>query len=444
MVDAGPTDNHTDTDGRAEHTISHDISGCLASRIGRHGLTTTEHASGLQRVDSALAGLRTAFRDGRLPFLTLCQEQQDLVAAHAALQRLSAGAGTIIFLGTGSVCVAAEALAQVAGWNIPGTADPAQKNRPRTRFYDNLDPRTLRGMLSGIDLTSTRFVFLMADGGNQLSLAQALVVVSTYDQAGLSAKLPDVILGITQVETGETATPLRALLSEYDISALDLPAGVDGAFAILSCAALLPAMARGLDAGALRNAAAATLTQVLSQEPGHNSGVLNAAATIHALVCRDGLRSHVIMPFADRLQKLAVWSADIWLQTAGQCAQTPTPVAALGPRDSQSLLPHLLQGHRGQLVTLWDLPSADIGPVIHSGPGATPDISALAGRSIGDLVASHHQTLAEELVAAGRPVRSIHISEPDERGIGALIMHTMLEALLFAEQAKSESSPAHS
>jgi hypothetical protein len=56
----------------------------------------------------------------------------------------SDGAGTIVFFGTGGYSLGGQTLAQLAGWNIPGGADAVQKQRPRTRFYDNLDPVTLQ------------------------------------------------------------------------------------------------------------------------------------------------------------------------------------------------------------------------------------------------------------------------------------------------------------
>jgi glucose-6-phosphate isomerase len=44
--------------------------------------------------------------------------------------------------------------------------------RPRTRFYDNLDARTLSRALSTLDLASTRFVVISKSGNTPETLVQ--------------------------------------------------------------------------------------------------------------------------------------------------------------------------------------------------------------------------------------------------------------------------------
>ena len=49
-----------------------------------------------------------------------------------------------MFFGTGGSSLGGQTLAQLGGWGIPGDdGNGGQRDRPRTRFYDNLDPRTL-------------------------------------------------------------------------------------------------------------------------------------------------------------------------------------------------------------------------------------------------------------------------------------------------------------
>ena len=59
-------------------------------------------------------------------------------------------------------------------------------------------------------------------------------------------------------------------------------------------------------------------------------------------------------------------------------------------------------------------------------------LEALAGRPCGDLVAAQGEAIAEALREAGRPVRTIDIPRLDERSMGALLMHFMLETILAA------------
>jgi glucose-6-phosphate isomerase len=73
-----------------------------------------------------------------------------------------------------------------------------------------------------------------------------------------------------------------------------------------------------------------------------------------------------------------------------------------------------------------------------TGPRVAPDLAKLAnadylaGRAAGDLVAAQQRAIPEALIEAGRPVRTIDLEALDERALGALMMHFMLETILAA------------
>jgi glucose-6-phosphate isomerase len=54
----------------------------------------------------------------------------------------------------------------------------------------------------------------------------------------------------------------------------------------------------------------------------------------------------------------------------------------------------------------------------------------LGGRTIGDVVDAQSHAVAEALTKAGRPVRTFDIETLDERSMGALLMHFMIETIL--------------
>lgn len=71
-----------------------------------------------------------------------------------------------------------------------------------------------------------------------------------------------------------------------------------------------------------------------------------------------------------------------------------------------------------------------------TGPQVTADLAKLAhaeylsGHTTGDLVAAQQKAIPEALIAAKRAVRTIDIERLDERALGALMMHFMLETIL--------------
>jgi len=55
-----------------------------------------------------------------------------------------------------------------------------------------------------------------------------------------------------------------------------------------------------------------------------------------------------------------------------------------------------------------------------------------AGKTMGDLVAAQGRATAETLAKNGCPVRTIHLPVLDERHLGELLMHFMLETIIAA------------
>jgi glucose-6-phosphate isomerase len=60
-----------------------------------------------------------------------------------------------------------------------------------------------------------------------------------------------------------------------------------------------------------------------------------------------------------------------------------------------------------------------------------PLIGYLAGRYVGDLTDCQQRATAETFARNGRPVRTLAIGKLDERVMGALLMHFMLETIIM-------------
>ena len=53
----------------------------------------------------------------------------------------------------------------------------------------------------------------------------------------------------------------------------------------------------------------------------------------------------------------------------------------------------------------------------------------MGGKAIGDVVDAQSHAVVDALREAGRPVRTFDLPEMNERAIGALLMHFMLETI---------------
>lgn len=417
---------------RAEITGAYRMSvgGCLADALDGHGLDAASLDRWLDRGRAGFTQLQDEARAGKLGLLAIVRETADIAAASAALEQLSKGAKTLVFFGTGGSSLGGQTLAQVAGWDIPGAADDAQRQRPRTRFYDNLDPDILGRAMTSLDFSTTRFVVTSKSGNTPETLTQALVALDAVTKAGLAARIPELFLGVTEPAVAGRTNGLRQLLESFGVPVLDHHTGIGGRYSVLSNVGLLPALARGLDAHAIRAGAAAVVDALLAaKEPRTFAPALGAALAI-GLAKEKGVSIHVMMPYADRLQRFSHWFVQLWAESLGKRGEGTSPIACLGPLDQHSQLQLFMDGPRHHLMTVLRLPNRGKGPRVDPALAARAGFQEMAGRTVGDLVASQTDGVPAALMSAGRPVRMFEVADVSERTVGALLMHFMLETIL--------------
>jgi glucose-6-phosphate isomerase len=410
--------------------FSQSIDGALDETIGAHGLDRVGLARWLARVEPEIDRLREDYVTGRLPLLRLPEETADISRAEAALARLSEGAHTIVFFGIGGSSLGGQTLAQLGGWNVPGGMDEQQRGRPRTRFYDNLDPGSLGRAIDALDLAATRFVLISKSGNTHETLVQALVALQAVKAAGLEREIPRLFLGLTEPAADGTSNGLRSLLAAHQIPVLEHHTGIGGRYSALTNVGLLPALARGLDVRALRAGARAVVDLLRSAEkPDLVPAALGAALNV-AMAKERKIRVLVMMPYADRLGRFAHWFVQLWAESLGKNGEGTTPIACLGPVDQHSQLQLFMDGPREHLITVLRLATAGTGPRLDPALATAAGVGELAGRTVGDLVSAQSHAVPTALARAGRPVRVIDIGRLDSYTMGALMMHFMLETIL--------------
>jgi glucose-6-phosphate isomerase len=410
------------------------IAGCLESSIGQYGLRDEELARYLNSLSPALARLQEDYRTGRLPHLRIPEMTDDIIEAEAAFERLCRGARVVIFFGTGGSSLGGQTLAQLGGWHIPGTADQAQRHRPRTRFYDNLDGATLQSAIESFDdLDGVRFVVISKSGGTPETLVQALAALSATKNAGLAARIPDLFLGVTEPAVEGKPNGLRQLFELHGIPLLDHHPGIGGRYSVFTNVGLLAAMARGLDSRAVRAGAASVVDALCAATSPADFSPAHGAATVVAMSRERGIRAQVMMPYSDRLGRFSHWFAQLWAESLGKEGEGTAPISCLGPLDQHSQLQLFMDGPREYLITVVRVPTAGTGPSVDPDLATAAGLDYLAGRKAGDLVSAQAEALPEALREAGRPVRTFDLDALDERSLGASMMHMMLETILAAD-----------
>lgn len=395
-----------------------DIAGCLAWRIADAGLSEAELAETMEALRPAIRRLTVEHRAGLMPHLALPERRDDLAALQRIAQRYRRIETTLV-LGIGGSSLGGQAVcALVKG----GPLRPADEG-PQVVFLENIDPDTFGPWLDFAERQNAGFIVISKSGSTAETAAQML---AAWDRMRAAAG-PDAAADRFTVMTEPTDNPLARLARGYRMRLVDHDPKLGGRYSVLSTGAL-PAMIAGLDVTALRLGAQEAVTNFLNaQSPVDCPPVLGAA--LHLAFAKRGRRIHVMMPYADALRPFALWHAQLWGESLGKGGHGTTPVAALGPVDQHSQLQLWLDGPRDKFFTLIQLDRAASGPSL-DGAEADERLHYLAGRTLGDLLEAEQRATAATLMNRRCPVRVFRVPRLDERALGALFMHFMIETIL--------------
>jgi glucose-6-phosphate isomerase len=352
------------------------------------------------------------------PPLALARRTDDLAGLAATANAIRARADDVVVLGIGGSSLGAQALLALA----PGA-------RPRLHMIENIDPVTWQRTMAGLDPARTQFIAVSRSGATPETVAQALLATAHVRATVGDGRLADHMM----VLTGPGPSPLRALAERFALPTLDHDPELSGRYSVLSNVGLLPAMIAGLDGGAVRAGAAAVLDQALAATDVSRVPSAIGAALQIGLARERGIVASVLMAYADALAPFGAWYVQLWAESLSKGGQGTLPVRAQGATDQHSQLQLYLDGPRDKLFTLVVLERAGSGPLLDPGLAGDPSIGYLEGRTLGDLMAAEQRATAETLIAAGRPTRVIRLPALDERGLGALLMHVMIETILAAD-----------
>ena len=396
-----------------------DIRGCLAARIGEAGLSPQQLDALCDEVMAALGRLRSDIEAGGLRGIAQARARDDLASLSARAARFADRFDDLVVIATGGSNRGAMALS--------GLHDHARAPR-RVHFLDNLDAHTLGALLAGLDLARTGFLAVSKSGATMEVMAQLLACIDALGAALGADAARDHLLAISA--PGDN--PLRQVAARLGFTILDHEPAIGGRYSVLSPVGLLPALYLGLDGAAVRGGAESVLAASLAASRAAESAPALGAAVAVGLLRHRAVDITVFMPYGDRLAPLSLWHAQLWAESLGKGGAGLTPLPANGPVDQHGLLQLFLDGPGDKMFTLLAGGGAE-GPAVRGDGLAVDAIRYLEGRTIAELVDATWHATAEALIARGRPTRLIRLEALDERTLGALFMHFMLETVLAAD-----------
>jgi glucose-6-phosphate isomerase len=368
----------------------------------------------LLQAQSQLKWLREQRASSALELLDLPRRRDDIDAAEVLVPRFRENTTDIVVLGIGGSSLGGRALAELR----------PPDSSPRIVFYDNPDPFSYAAALSRFDLRTTRFVAISKSGGTPETLAQVLAAADAIDKAGGGKYIEHHFIAVTEPKDNA----LRKFATGIGCPVLDHPEGIGGRYSVMTVVGMLPALLMGLNARAFREGAASVLDPILA---GADSASSAEGAALNFAAMNRGLRETVLWCYADRLRLFGAWFRQLWAESLGKDGKGTSPVDTLGPVDQHSQLQLYLGGPNDKLYTIVTTDMKGEGPVIPRDRAVALGLGYIAGRPIGDLVDAEARATADTLARHQRPVRRIHAPMIDERSMGALFMHFMLETIII-------------
>jgi glucose-6-phosphate isomerase len=303
--------------------------------------------------------------------------------------------------------------------------EEARDHYPRLFVLDNVDPRSVAGLLDRLDLRRTLFNVVSKSGSTAETMSQYLVVEGRLHEVLGEEPTKGHFLFTTDPEAGI----LRKIANEEGVPALEVPGNVGGRFSVLSAVGLLPAAIVGIDIGEVlsgaREMSERCRTPILAKNP---AGIL--ATLLHHADVSMGASIHVLMPYCDRLRSFAAWFQQLWAESLGKAKDRegrdvnrgPTPLPALGATDQHSLLQLLMEGPRDKVVIFAGVGGARDPVEVPRIREDLPALSYLGGHTLEGLLDTERRATMEALRQQGRPSLSIDLDDLNPHTLGALFM----------------------
>lgn len=394
-------------------TYTQKIENCFSEADDTNDWLYTAFGKALAQTEGIASTLLALKEQGRLPILSLPTEVEDLDELQTLPLVRDAEYENVVIVGIGGSSLGAQVLVSLA----------ENGNGPNLHFWDTLDFHVMEPHLKDEALQKTAFLLVSKSGSTPEILAQTLIVIEALNNFGGKDAVKKHALVIC--EPGDNA--LGRIATKWNLQRLDHDPNVGGRYSVFSLVGALPALIVGIDMKAVRAGA----QEVLDDAMTNPESAPRVGASLHkALHDISGVSLNVLMPYAKQLEPLTDWFRQLWAESIGKEGRGTTPIDALGPIDQHSQLQLWLDGPNDKFFTLIINNADDASPLMDvSLADNDPELDYLKDHRISDVVHAEGIATAETLAARGKYLRRMEIDRLDEKTLGALLMHFILETI---------------
>jgi glucose-6-phosphate isomerase len=288
------------------------------------------------------------------------------------------------------------------------------QKKPRVFIYDNVDPRTLKHILSLADLQSTS-VNVISKSGSTAETAASFLILWEKMKKVLDKEASKKFVITTDPGKGN----LRRIVQEEGLLSLPIPPGVGGRYSVLSPVGLLLAEVIGIKSDELLDGAKEIHNRCARPDIWENPAYL--FGTFLYLMEREKQRTiNVMVPYADSLKPLSEWFCQLWAESLGKQNKGLTPYPSLGTTDQHSQLQLWIEGPQDKVLVF--IRVNDYGVDIKM-PAVFKDVEGLnylSGHTLSELIKAEEEATELALAKAGRPNMAITIPKIDAYHMGQL------------------------
>ncbi len=288
------------------------------------------------------------------------------------------------------------------------------RKRPRVFIYDNVDPMTLKNILSLIDLKATSVNVISKSGSTAETAASSLIL---WDK--MKKKLGKEAAKRFVITTDPEKGNLRKIVNDEGLASLPIPPGVGGRYSVLSPVGLLLAEVIGVRSDELLRGAKDIHNKCSKPDVMKNPAYM--LGTLLYLMKRDKQRTiNVMVPYADSLKPFSEWFCQLWSESLGKENTGLTPYPSLGTTDQHSQMQLWIEGPQDKVIMFIRVDDYDADIRM---PAVFKDIEGihyLSGHSLGELIKAEEEAAELALAKAGRPNLRLTIPRIDAYHLGQL------------------------
>ncbi len=317
-------------------------------------------------------------------------------------------------------------------WNL--LTKEERNNLPRIFFLDNIDPDSINGLLSILDLKKTLVNVITKSGSTAETMAQYMVLKDLLEK-----ELGDDYRKNIVVTTDKNVGILKQLADQEGYKTFIIPDDVGGRFSVFSAVGLLPMALVGIDIDEITNGIKDMDLALKNIDIHQNIAAQNAL--IHYLMdTKKGKKLSVMMPYSSRLKYVSDWYVQLWAESLGKEFDRngnkvnvgPTPIKAVGATDQHSQIQLYNEGPNDKLINFIRVKEFDTTLDIPKIFEYT-SIGYLGGKTINDLINAEADATKVTLSDHSRPTVTITLPKINGYYMGQLLYMLEVQTAIAGE-----------